>query len=160
MYDMEQKLNEIYGKVANTLNKTIPEKWDKVLLYGEVNEDTRTAYFNYYPAGKKESVYSHDIPQIFNIPKLEYRKQLRQLLDNLEELWNEFKNNGQEPWTNLTFILENNGKFNIEYDYTDLSNANDVERHAIWDYKYLGIIPEDEYTKKFVEEYIKSTENK
>jgi uncharacterized protein (TIGR01741 family) len=160
MNNMEQKLNEIYGEVANTLNIIIPEKWDKVLLYGEINEDTRTAFFNYYPVGKKESIYSHDIPQIFNISKLEYRKQLRKLLDVLEELWHEFKNNEQEPWTNLTFILESNGKFNIEYDYTDLSNVNDVERHAIWDYKYLGIMPEDDYRKKFVEEFIKNTENR
>lgn len=53
-----------------------------------------------------------------------------QLLDNFAELWNEFKNNGQEQWTNLTFILENNGKFKIDYDYTDLSDASPRKQFA------------------------------
>lgn len=157
---MEERLNEIYGKIANTLNETIPEEWDKVLLYGEINEDIRTAYFNYYPVGSNESVYSHDIPNLFNIPKDEYKKLLRQLLDNLEELWQEYKNNEQEPWTNLTFILESTGKFKIDYDYTDLSEASPAENHLIWDYKYLRIMPEDEDDKKIVDAYIKSIENK
>ncbi len=158
---MEDKLYEIYSKIADILNETIPEDWDRVLLYGEVNEDMRTAYFNYYPVGKKEPVYSHDIPELFDISEDEYDELWTQLLDNLSELWNEFKNNDQEQWTNLTFILESDGKLKIDYDYTDLSETSPRKQHIIWDYKYLGIVPTDEYGKKVVEDYIKSTtENK
>lgn len=35
------------------------------------------------------------------------------------ELWEEFKKNKQELWTNVTFFLDSNGKFNLKYDYTD-----------------------------------------
>ena len=157
---MEERLNEIYGKIAETLNDTIQEDWNKVLLYGRILEDVREAFFNYYPAGSDESIYSHDIPELFEIGEDEYRKMWYQLLDNLSELWQEFKNNGQKQWTNLTFILESNGKFKIDFDYTDLSNANDSERHLIWDYKYLGIMPEDEDDKQIVDWYINGVENK
>jgi|SRR5690606_37536263 uncharacterized protein (TIGR01741 family) len=158
--NMEERLNEIYGKIADTLNDTIPEEWDKIYMYGEIGEGVREAFFYYYPSESNEPVYSHKIPEIFDISEDEYDKLWYQLLDNLTELWNEFKNNGQETWTNLTFVLDNEGRFKIEYDYTDLSDADDIERQIIWEYKYLGIIPEDEDEKKIIEEYIKSTQNK
>jgi len=158
--DMEGKLNEIYIKIANTIDETIPEKWDKVFMYGEILEDVQKAFFYYYPTGSKEPVYSHDIPEIFDISEDEYDELWYKLLDNLEALWNEFKNNGQEQWTNLTFVLESNGRFKMDYDYTDLSDADDVERQSIWKYKYLGIMPKDENYRRVVEEYIKNAENK
>lgn len=157
---MEERLNEIYVKIAETINETIPEEWDKVYVYGEILEDVQRAYFNYYPTGSNESVYSHSIPQLFEISQDEYKKLWYELVKNLSELWQVFKNNGQEPWTNLTFILESTGKFKIDYDYTDLSEASPSKRHLIWDYKYLGIMPEDEDDKQIIEEYIKSIENK
>lgn len=155
----EEKLNDIYYKIADTLDEIIPESWDKIYMYGEVLKGAKEAYFYYYPSeGNNQIVYSQDIPKKFNISKTEYYKLLLQLVDNITELWTEFKNNELEPWTNLTFILESNGEFNIDYDYTDLSEANPIERHIIWKYKYLNIIPEDERYKKFVDEYIKSTQ--
>lgn len=153
---MEEKLNEIYGKIAETLNNTILEEWDKVVMYGEVLEDVSEAFFNYYPAGSKKSIFSHDIPRLFNMSDEEYNQLWLQLLDNLEELNNVFIQNRQEAWTNLTFILESDGKFKIDYDYTDLSDADDVKRHIIWDYKYLGIIPENTNDKKVIDEYLKN----
>ncbi len=157
---MEGKLNEIYSKIAETLNETILEEWEKIYMYGEIGDGVREAFFNYYPTGSNEPVYSHDIPELFEISEDEYDRLWYQLLDNLTELWNEFKNNDQETWTNLTFILESTGKFKIDYDYTDLSDVDDVERHVIWNYKYLGIMPEDDDDKQIVQEYIKSTENR
>jgi uncharacterized protein (TIGR01741 family) len=157
---MEKKLNEIYGKIAETLNETIPEEWDKVFMYGEINEDAQKTFFNYYPVGSKESIYSFDIPDLFDISEDENDNLRYKLLNILEELWQEFKNNGQEPWTNLTFILESTGKFKIDYDYTDLSEESPSERHLIWDYTYLGILPEDGDDKKVIDAYIKSIENK
>ncbi|TYQ14650.1 UNVERIFIED_CONTAM: uncharacterized protein (TIGR01741 family) [Acetivibrio alkalicellulosi] len=153
---MEEKLNEKYGEIAKTLNETIPEEWDRVLLYGEINEDIRTAFFNYYPVGGNESVYSHDIPNLFNISRSQYKESLRQILDILEEIWREFKINEEEVWTNITFILESTGKFKIDYDYTDLSDASPRKQHIIWDYKYLGIMPTDENDKKVIEEYLRT----
>jgi uncharacterized protein (TIGR01741 family) len=156
---MEEKLNKIYEKIADNLNQSIPEEWDKVYMYGEVNEHMQNAFFYYYPSNSDKPVYSLDIPELFEIPENKVNDLRHKLLEIIEELWNEFKNNGQEPWTNFTFVLESNGKFKIDYDYTDLSEASPREQRWIWKYKYLGIMPENEKGKKVIEEYIKSAQN-
>lgn len=153
---MEEKINSLYNKIANNLNETIPEEWDKVYMYAEINEDMQRTFFNYYPKGSNESVYSLDIPEMFEVSEEEQDQLRYQLSDFLTELWQEFKNSKQDAWTNLTFILESTGKFKIDYDYTDLSEASPRKQHIIWDYKYLGIMPKNDKDKKIIEEYLKT----
>ncbi len=150
------EIEKIYQKLANTLNETIPEEWDKVYLYGEVNDDMQTAYFNYFIKDSNESVYSHDIPELFEISEEEYHCLLDNLTEELYRLWQEFRKSGQEVWTSLTFILESTGKFKIDYDYTDLSEASPRKQHIIWDYKYLGIMPRNDKDRKIIEEYLET----
>ena len=157
---MEEKISSIYQKIANTLNEAIPEEWDKVIMYAELAEDASEVFFSYYPAGSNESVYSLDIPDLFDISEDECDKLSDRLTNELYELWYEFKNNEKELWTNLTFILESTGEFKIDYDYTDLSEASPRKQHIIWDYKYLGIIPKAEKDKQIIDEYIKNSESK
>ncbi len=45
----EARLNELYQKIADVVIQTIPEKWTKVYLYGEIAEGVRKSYFFYYP---------------------------------------------------------------------------------------------------------------
>ncbi|MDI5790415.1 DUF600 family protein [Bacillus licheniformis] len=70
-------------------------------------------------------------------------------MNNLEKLWYEFKNSDQETWTSLSMIIHSDGEFNIDYDYEDLSDADDYERRIVWEHKYLGLWPEDEDDKEF-----------
>lgn len=151
----EDKLNESYQKLANTINEIIPEEWSKVFLYGEIGEGTGTAFFFYSTHNNDQLIYSHDIPEIFSISRLEYRDMWRKLIKSLKELSEEFKNNNQNLWTNLTFTLESTGKYKIEYDYEDLSEADDHERRIIWEYNRLNILPESEYDKSILEEYLR-----
>jgi hypothetical protein len=51
--------------------------------------------------------------------------------------------------------LDSSGKFKIDYDYEDLSDANPHNRKIIWKYKYLGILPIDQDDREFLEEYLK-----
>jgi len=152
----ENNLNRIYQNIAQIVVETIPEEWSKVFVYGEINEDVRTAFFFYYPVNSELPIYSHNITQLFDIKEEDYENLWYKLLDDLEELWYEFKNNGQEPWTNLTFIFNDEGELKIDYDYEDLSEANDYEREIIWEYKYLGLIPEDRDDQEFLEGYLQS----
>ncbi|WP_336047137.1 immunity protein YezG family protein [Solibacillus ferritrahens] len=55
-------------------------------------------------------------------------------------------------------IFNSEGKFKIDYDYEDLSEADDYERRIIWKHKYLNLLPEDEDDKKFLEEYLNNFE--
>ncbi|MED0680360.1 antitoxin YezG family protein [Aneurinibacillus thermoaerophilus] len=156
----EIKLGNIYHKIAQTVIETIPEEWSKVFVYGEIGDDVRTAFFYYYPSNDNMPIHSHNIPNLFNMDTEEYKTLWRQLLDDFEELWYEFKNSGQELWTNVTFIFDSTGEFKVDYNYEDLSDADDYERRIIWKHKYLGLIPEDDDDREFLEEYLKSIEDK
>jgi hypothetical protein len=86
---------------------------------------------------------------------MEHRETWRRLIKILKDLSEEFKQNNQEQCTNLTFTLESTGKFKVDYDYVDLSDADDHERSVIWEYTHLGILPESEYDTSILEEYHK-----
>ena len=150
----EMKLNKIYQKIAGTIADTIKESWTKVVLYGEIGEGVRTSFFYYYSSNRNSPVHSHEIPELFGIPEDEYNVLWRRQLDHLSELRNEFRDGCLIPWTNLTIFLTAEGDFKIEYDYEDLSDADDYERSIIWAHKYLGLIPEDEEDVQFLEEYL------
>ncbi|MDY0406305.1 DUF600 family protein [Virgibacillus sp. 179-BFC.A HS] len=49
----------------------------------------------------------------------------------------EFKNQGQEEWSSLTFILDNTGRMKLSYDYKDLSQISPVEKQEKWENAYL-----------------------
>lgn len=127
----EAKLGEIYQQIAKTIVDMIPEIWEKVYLYGEVTEGVSQLYFFYYPTNNSSPVYFLNIPELFGISESVFDELKDQLFDYLEKLWNEFNKNDQEPWTNLTFILDSSGKFKIDFDYEDLSDKNPRNRRII-----------------------------
>ncbi|MGE7760400.1 immunity protein YezG family protein [Peribacillus sp. NPDC097895] len=43
----------------------------------------------------------------------------------------------------------------VNYVYEDISNADDHERRVIWEYTRLDLLPETEYDKSILEEYLK-----
>lgn len=154
-----EHLENIYQKVAIQLNNIIPESWEKVMVYSEVSEYSDSTVFFYYPKNKNEAIYSLDIEDMEGIDEDEIDHQLNNLDSIFRELWEEFKESKQKPWTNLTFELYSTGKFDIEFDYTILeeeNNYNHYERLIIWKYKNLGIIPDEnrESDIKLISEYI------
>lgn len=151
-----QVMEELYQEIATQLNEMIPEDWEKVLMYTEVSEGADTGYFYYYPEGAQSPICCFDIYNIFEIDEDTYDEMHDKLMEYFRELWEEFKNNKQEPWTNLTFTLDNTGKFKIDYDYTDLSEADNYEQRIIWEYKYLGMDPSPERKRdvKIIQKYL------
>lgn len=133
------KMENLYQEIANTVNEMIPEDWERVLIYAEVWEGYETVYFYYYPANSEKPIYSLDIPKIFDVDKLKHDELEDQLYHYFEELWREYKIQGQEPWTSVTFILESTGKFKMDYTCEDLSQMDPVEQHKKWKEKYLGL---------------------
>ncbi|GIN95556.1 hypothetical protein J6TS1_14260 [Siminovitchia terrae] len=154
----EEQLDRLYQQIAEVVVETIPEEWSKVYLYGEVVEGSQTAYFYYYPEGNNKPIYSHEITELFTVSEFEYTEKWHRLIDFIQELWRAFKDNGQEPWTNLTMAFDKIGKFNIDFNYDDLSNIDPHERKTIWKYKHLDIIPKSNSGKKHLEKYLSTLE--
>lgn len=134
--DTGEKEN-LYTDITNTVLEMIPEKWDWVKLYAEYWDGYYKCYFYYSPSGGDDLVYSLDIPDEFEVSQDVFDQLDEQLYDHIKALWNEFKNQNEEPWTNLTLSLQRNGKMNIDYDYSDLSDLNPVEKRKRWESKYL-----------------------
>lgn len=153
-----QAMEEIYEKIANKVNEIIPEEWDKLYMYAEVSEGASEVFFYYYPKGKNTPIYNLDIGDVFEIDEDEFDEMSMELNDYFERLREEFKKNKQEPWTNLTLVLESTGKFNIDYDYTDLSEADSYVQHIIWRYKHLGIQPAPDRKRdvNIIQDYLKN----
>lgn len=127
----------LYQKVANILVDMIPEDWKKIFLYAEVREGFSQVYFYYYPANQEKPVYSLDIPDFFNVDKRQHKEWKQELYKYCEELWNEFKVQEQDQWTNLTYILDNTGQMKLNYGYDDISQISPDEKQEQWEAEYL-----------------------
>jgi uncharacterized protein (TIGR01741 family) len=136
--EMETKMMEqIYQQIATTLVNIVPEEWEKIFLYAEFREGYRKMFFYYYPQSRKKPVYSLDIPEIFNISEDDFDDLENELYNSFARLWEEFREQEQEQWTNLTFMLDSTGKMKINYDYEDISELSPVEKQDKWEAEYL-----------------------
>ncbi|WP_436335416.1 antitoxin YezG family protein [Bacillus velezensis] len=149
-------LENIYLQIADVIRRMIPSEWSKVVLYAEILDGSREVYFFFQTPEKDEYIYSHDIPEQFQVSKKIYTELLIDLQELFKQLHNEFKENNPEAWTNLTLNLESDGTFSIDYDYEDVieSDLDEYERQMIWEFNNLGTFPEDEKDKKFVKDYL------
>lgn len=150
--------NEVYQEILNTINEIIPVEWKNVLLYAEILNDSREVYFFFNTNKQQEYIYSHDIPDIFEVDENIYDDLLINLQDSFKKMRDEFKINDQKTWTNLTLRLKNRNQFAIVFNYDDISNShyNTYQRMAIWEYGNLGILPKNEEDRKIVLEFTKN----
>lgn len=135
---METKLLDYtYKKFADILIQMIPEDWKEILLYAEYREGFSQVYFYYYTTNRVNPAYSLDIIDLFDVDKRHHKALKLELYQCFEDLWQEFKVQDQEPWTSLTYLLDNTGKMKIDYTYEDLSQLNPIEKQEKWEARYL-----------------------
>jgi uncharacterized protein (TIGR01741 family) len=133
------KMQQIYQEVAHLLVQMIPENWSKVFVYAEIREGFKTVFFYYYPQESTVPIYSLDITDKFHIDQTQFIENRRALYKSFTELFEEFKVQNQEPWTQVTYILDSTGELKINYNYEDISQISPVEKREQWEAKYLGI---------------------
>jgi uncharacterized protein (TIGR01741 family) len=132
-------MEQLYSEIASALVDIIPEDWENIVLYAEFGDKYRQVFFYYYPNGSNKPIYSLDITDKFNINQKQYDARETRLYNCFGKLREEFKKQGQEPWTNLTFILDGTGRMKIDYNYDEVSQLCPVERQKKWEAKYIGI---------------------
>ncbi|QAW02432.1 TIGR01741 family protein [Bacillus subtilis] len=148
-------MQDLYQLISQKLNDIIPCEWTKIYLYAEVLDDSTMVLFHFRTLENNQIIYSQDIPSHYNVSKDIFKTLLRELRELFEELRTEHRNNNDDVWTNLTLTLDRSGEFQLDYNYDDIlaSELDGYERIAIWEYKNLGILPEDEDDKEFVINY-------
>ncbi|MEH6872647.1 immunity protein YezG family protein, partial [Bacillus safensis] len=55
-----EKLDSLYGEIAETVNEMIPKEWDEVCLYAEILDDSAEINFYYRLKGETAYLYSHN----------------------------------------------------------------------------------------------------
>lgn len=149
MYTENKK--RLYEKMSLQLRQMVPEKCPEILMYSEANENSNIFYCKL--TNNKKPIYYLDIPKIFNIDQVEFENKLNNLNKYSQQLWNEFKNNNEKPWTIFTLKVISDGNYEIEYDYSGATDKELYKKRIIWIYENLGIYEEKD--KKLIEEYIK-----
>jgi uncharacterized protein (TIGR01741 family) len=136
---METKvMDQLYQQIANTLVNMVPEEWERIYLYAEFREGYKKVFFYYYTQLSVKPVYSLDIPDQFNISEDDYDDMENELYNYFTKLWEEFKIQEQEQWTNLTYFLDSTGKMDINYGYEDISEVSSIEKQKKWEAEYLA----------------------
>ncbi len=62
-------LENIYLQIADVIRRMIPSEWSKVVLYAETLDGSREVYFFFQTPENDEYIYSHDIPEQFQVSK-------------------------------------------------------------------------------------------
>ena len=158
---MEQQLAALYNKLAKHIVAMIPVKWDTFHYLGEVEKGKQSysSVFYFRDISSGEFVKSNNMPKIYQIPKSSYMVQWSQLNNILLEIYNCFAENGQAPWEQLSFSVEQSGKFKVNYLY-DVMNEKDggqLVRELIWARDTFGYAPkEGTPAKEVLDRYLKA----
>ena len=152
---INSEVKKIYSELQKQLFYLIPEKWDRIYLYASVEEkmeglETGELFFYYFPKGilRKNPINVYEIPNKFSLNEDEYIKLVENLYLQIKKLWEIYKLEGHRLWTSLTIRIEGL-KFEIEYDYTELTYTkySGIDRHIIWKYKNLKL-PDEAFSRK------------
>jgi conserved hypothetical protein len=154
----ENNLNKYYSEIAEKLGEIIPIEWNRIVMYAEEFGTANSTSFYFYTEDGNKINYSGDIPNEFSVSRDTFKPLLRELREIVRNLWKEFKNVGEATRNSLTFYLESDGKFKIKFNYEINDKIGLLEREIRWAYDELGIVPEDEYGKKLLDEYLKVIE--
>lgn len=127
-------MNEMFSSLKNILHTVMPKKWYKVILYAEILENSYDISFYCFIDGIKEPVQCYNLEK-YGIKEVEIDQAFEKINEVLKSFWKEAE--GKDKWTNCTFTLFDDGKFNFNLDNTDLINYC-YEYREQWKQKYIN----------------------
>ena len=126
-------MEDVFYKLADLLQSVLPQNWGKVLLYSEISVNSYDISFYCRVKGCDEYIQCYNLGQ-FGITESQIDNAFEKVYLTLKPVWTEAPKNAK--WTNCTFSLESDGTFNLDLDYTDLTDCL-FEHREQWKKKYL-----------------------
>ncbi|GBU97379.1 TPA: TIGR01741 family protein [Staphylococcus aureus] len=159
----EEKLSEIYDKIANEISGMIPVEWEQVFTIAYVDDEGGEVVFNYTKPNSDDLNYYTYIPREYNISEKVFYDLWTDLYILFKKLRNAFKEEDLEPWTSCEFDFTRDGKLNVSFDYIDwvILGFGPLAKENYYMYKKFGVMPEMKYEinkVKEVEKCIKEQE--
>lgn len=134
----EEKLADHYHKIANHLNTMVPVPWKKIVMLGVDTGDSMSGVFYFFtPDGKHHRC--HKIPEEYSVNNEYYHSQFYELLHLNSALRKEFVDAGQPPWCAMTLTLEDDGTFDIQFEYGIYDEVGPSTAEVGWAYERFGI---------------------
>lgn len=124
-------MNEIiFQSIFDELQKVLPENWKRIALYANYLQDS---YEIKYFVGFGEGKYA----DCFNIGNVSTMR-LMKLFMEIDKILSSVRENlvGATKWNVLTMIIEADGSFKTDFDYTD-RGENFVSYSEEWKKQYL-----------------------
>ncbi len=115
----EEKLSEMYNKIANEISGMIPVEWEKIYTIAYVDDQGGEVIFNYTKPGSNELNYYSDIPKDCNVSNDIFMDLWMKVYRMFDELRETFKKEGLDPWTSCEFDFTREGNLNVSFDYID-----------------------------------------
>ncbi len=145
--NFEEKLSEMYNKIANEISGMIPVEWEKIYTIAYVDDQGGEVIFNYTKPGSEELNYYSDIPKDCNVSNDIFMDLWMKVYRMFDELRETFKKEDLEPWISCEFDFTREGKLNVSFDYIDWLNTefDQLGLENYYMYKKFGVIPEMEY---------------
>lgn len=131
-----EKLNSL---IANKANQIVPVKWKKIILNAEVEMGVVSHYYCFYESQSGSLVEFGDVPKKYGVDRNDFKYSQLELTRLIREMNSESAQISQNIWTIMTFVLEQDGQFKIDYSYEKLSETNELDRREQFEKKYLNL---------------------
>lgn len=122
--------NEIFQKIFDILNPTLPTKWKKMIFYVAYYKGS---YSMKYYTSDKEGLFADCFSQ-----KGANKAMLIKIFININKMLMEERNAlaDKDKWSVMTMIVDSNGSIKAEFDYTDISEEP-IEYEKKWKETYI-----------------------
>ena len=117
----EERLGELYTKIAQMVNNMIPLQWETFFLNARLSDGGWATVYFYYrkPNSNGELLYSGNIPTDHNIKHTAYTMVLLDLIKLVQELRQAFIDEDQDAWYSFAMTVSSQGKMDAEFGYVD-----------------------------------------
>lgn len=118
--------NELYQKIFDEIDKYLPSEWNKLVAYFEYGEESYS--FEFYVKVKETFIKCYDLPDVSEEDLFVSFKAIDKLIVP--------QRTGNQKWTNMTMVVDNEGNMHTDFDYTDLNDCA-YQYMKDWKSKYL-----------------------
>jgi hypothetical protein len=120
--------NKMLQTIYDEIDKFLPSNWEKLIVYLEYGKTSYSISFYIGLSGKYIKCY--DLPDVTD-------DDLADTFYRIDKVVSKERNQDKEPWSNMTVVIDNNGRIHADLDYTDLLKDS-YKYNKEWKKKYLA----------------------